>query len=166
MTEDGEPSPAPASPFEPERAGPGLDLRRPALVGCGVGCSVLLALGIVFFVVLSLKTGEVWSWSLQVAHETLLAAAPDDWSELEDAELRAAFEEAGKAIADNRAYIESSLDMYQELMSCLQKATRRELERSDLLKLARVLRAVAGERAPPPRPGGLVIRPASREAEL
>ena len=59
MTEDGEPSMALESPFEPERAGTGPDLRRPVLVGCGVGCSVLLALGIVFFVVLSVKTGEV-----------------------------------------------------------------------------------------------------------
>lgn len=154
------------SPFEPERAGTGPDLRRPVLVGCGVGCSVLLALGIVFFVVLSVKTGEVWSWSLRIAHETLLAAAPEDWSDLEDAELRAAFEEAGKAIADNRADVESSLDMYQELMSCLQKATRRELQRSDLLKLARVLRAVAGERPAGLRPGDLVGRPTLREVLL
>ena len=73
MTEDGEPPLTPESPFEPGRVGTGVDLQKPALVGCGVGCSVLLVLGIVLLVVLSVKTEEVWSWFMRVAHETLIS---------------------------------------------------------------------------------------------
>jgi hypothetical protein len=140
--------PEAGSPFDPQRIGDERWPGRPALVGCGIGCSVLLILGLTLLVVVGAKSGDMVNWALRMSEETLTEAAPEDWREEDRIRLSEAYRQAAQAIAGGFTDTAALLELNRVLTECLQSATRSELTRNDLLGLAEALFRVAGRELP------------------
>ena len=162
MTEQA-PEPASNRPFHPESRQPerlqDADLRRPLLIGCGSGCSVLIVLAMVLTLIFATKLDEMLSWALAMSEDAISTAAPDDWTDADAEALSQAFRAASEAMADGRADVDAMVEMNRDMMDALRKAPRGQLTRDDLLQLTRTLEQVAGLSRRDRSPGDIVSRP-------
>ena len=165
MSNDVERAPPEPLPFDPERLNQAAALRRPLLIGCGIGGSVLIVLSLLLVALLGAKSGEVVGWALRMAEDAVLSATPEDWSEGDTDSLRRAFRAASEAISSERADLEALAAMNRYLMACLRKVSQDQLTRDELLSLTRSLEAVAGERSLD-RPAKGLVRLLSPSARL
>ena len=154
------PGPPSNRPFQPERR-QDADLRRPLLIGCGSGCSVLIVLAIVLALIFATKLDELLSWALAMSEDAISTAAPDDWTDADAEALSRAFRAASEAMADGRADVDAMVEMNRDMMDALRKAPRGQLTRDDLLRLTRTLEEVAGLSRRDRPPGDIATWPAA-----
>jgi hypothetical protein len=140
--------PTPPSPFNPgqPRSEGGPSRSRPLLIGCG---AVLILLGIAA-VVLVAKMPALVDWVFHRFEQQVLAKLPPDVTPEERARLDAAFDDAARAIGENRADAGKVQQLNASLMEMGQPG--RKITREDALKLLQTLDEVAGKKPPPSTP--------------
>jgi hypothetical protein len=139
--------PNPPSPFDPgrlgqPRTGGGPSRMRPLLIGCGV---VFILLGIAA-VILMAKLPELAGWVFQRLEMQVMAKLPPDVTPEERQRLDVAFDEAARAVGENKADPNKAQELNSVLMELGQP--NRPLNHDDILKLLKILEEVAGK-APP-----------------
>jgi hypothetical protein len=139
--------PNPPSPFDPgrlgqPRTGGGPSRMRPLLIGCGV---IFILLGIAA-VILMAKLPELVGWVFQRLEIQVMAKLPPDVTPEERQRLDVAFDEAARAVGENKADPNKAQELNSVLMELGQP--NRPLNHDDILKLLKILEEVAGK-APP-----------------
>jgi hypothetical protein len=132
--------PPPPSPFNPGQPRSGPSRSRPLLIGCGV---VFVLLGIAA-IVLVVKMPALVDWVFHRFEQQVLAKLPPDVTPEERQRLDAAFDDAARAIGENKADPGKVQKLNTTLMEMGQSS--RQITREDAMKLLESLEEVAGKK--------------------
>ena len=129
-----------------------------ALKGCSrpvlIGCAATILVGALIFLVLIVKSRDLFVWAFNANARQILENLPPDLSDEEEQRLRRALDGASAAVVEGRI----DIDGLQDLQSALALASRPSPTRDDVLDAIEALERVAGtpdplespaERAPP-----------------